>query len=81
MKEQTPIEWLLSKINVNESVWEEIEKYESIAKQKEQKHTQSKVLEVLEGFAKHLEKTGVFVMLDVEEYYETEVKPKYEKSI
>lgn len=48
-KEQTPIEWLLSKINVNESVWEEIEKYESIAKQKEQKHIQAKVLEALEN--------------------------------
>jgi hypothetical protein len=35
---------------------------------------QAKALEALEGFAKHLEKTGVFVMLDVEEYYETEVK-------
>jgi hypothetical protein len=78
-KEQTPIKDLdYYKSNAEEeyiktpiSVLRYISELES--------NTQAKVLEALEGFAKHLEKTGVFVMLDVEEYYETEVKPRYER--
>lgn len=96
-KEQTPIEWLLSKINVDESSWEEIEKYESIAKQKEQKHIQAKVLEALEREVKKcgevmrekgfndciisLNSDGKISFSRSEEainYFETEVKPKYE---
>jgi hypothetical protein len=82
-KEQTPMKELLSIVEELKSKDQEVDTngledwINSVGLGKEKEHTQAKVLEVLEGFAKHLEKTGVFVMLDVEEYYETEVKPKY----
>jgi hypothetical protein len=77
MKEQTPItaeaiaRSFLDPCIVNPTEIKDLEKYI-------EQFAQAKVLEALEGFAKHLEKTGVFVMLDVEEYYETEVKPRYQ---
>jgi hypothetical protein len=83
MKGQTPIEEynknLIQVIRNGVDIEEYILRNMLDEKRKQEQHTQSKVLEALEGFAKHLEKTGVFVMLDVEEYYETEVKPRYER--
>ena len=81
-KEQTPIEWLLSKLNLNDDAWIEIEKWEAKAKQKEKEHTKAKVLEALEKefskipYIKHYN-NGIVNTIG-SKYYETKVKPKYE---
>ena len=80
-KEQTPMEELLSIVEELKSKGQEVDTngledwINSVGLGKEKEYTNAKVLEALEREFKSLEVKNK--MLDLTEYYETEVKPKY----